>query len=118
MTDTPFLPANYFHEAAAELCKHGQFPTVAKLDELIDWAAECEKHFDDGRKVPAFILHTILAQIRDVLDQPSRTTDLSSLNRLLETIQAASAELISPSTPEVMLEKSAALIRSAREWIN
>jgi hypothetical protein len=118
LTDKPILPANQLHEAAGELCKHGQFPTAAKLDELIDWAAECEKHFDDGRKVPAFILHTILAQISDVLDHPSRTTDLSSLNRLLERIQAASAELISPSTAEVMFEKSAALIGNAREWIN
>jgi hypothetical protein len=118
LTDKPFLPANHLHEAAGELCKHGQFPTAAKLDELIDWAAECGKHFDDGRKVPAFILHTILAQISDVLDHPSRTTDLSSLNRLLERIQAASAELISPSTAEVMFEKSAALIGNAREWIN
>ncbi len=118
MTDTPFLPANHLHEAAGELCKHGQFPTAAKLDELIDWATECEKHFDDGRKIPAFILHTILAQISDVLDQPGRTSDLSALNRLLETIRAASAELISPSTSEAMLEKSAALIGSAREWVN
>ncbi len=105
MTDTPFLPANHLHEAAGKIRKHGEFPTAAKLDELVDWAAKCEKHFDDGRKVPAFILHTILAQISDVLERPSRTTDLASLNRLLETIQAASAESISPSTPEAMLEK-------------
>jgi hypothetical protein len=118
LTDTPFLPANHLHEAAGKIRKRGEFPTAAKLDEIIDWAAECEKHFDDGRKVPAFILHTILGQISDVLDQPSRTTDVSALSRLLETIQAASAELISPSTPEAMLEKSAALISSAREWIN
>ncbi len=68
MTDTPFLPANHLHEAAGDLCRYGQFPTAAKLDEIIDWAAECEKHFDDGREVPAFILHTILGQISDVLD--------------------------------------------------